>query len=311
MVRADRNYPDVYFGRPGAFLKLPYPRGDMDKTYDRAVYDFITGTGQHQVSSLIGGSRLRTVNWKALHVDNYAILERFWTGMAGVGPWAFIDPSDRNLLLPNQASATSTFNDSTGWVTSTGATNMGQILSNAAGGTTQHSVYNARSLRWYFNVAAATTPVLQFTTPYRGWFGFPVVPGLSYKWAFWARPDGTVDASITLAAKLRWYDSAGVELSDLTGGDTVTTTWTRLSVGGVAPAGAAYAFPRVVATGSTITTGASVYIDEPILEQDTVLNDWAPGTGIRPVEILNLTDAVPFNASFRQGISLVLRELAP
>jgi hypothetical protein len=64
-------------------------------------------------------------------------------------------------------------------------------------------------------------------------------------------------------------------------------------------------------TGSTVTVNGSIYIDEPMLEQDTVLNDWAPGTGLRPVEILSLTDSVPFNARFRQGASMVLRELAP
>jgi hypothetical protein len=83
------------------------------------------------------------------------------------------------------------------------------------------------------------------------------------------------------------------------------------SVIAVAPAGAYYCRPIFVATGSTITVGGSIYIDEPMLEQDTVLNNWAPGTGLRPVEILGLSDSVPFNARFRKGISLVLRELAP
>jgi len=47
-----------------------------------------------------------------------------------------------------------------------------------------------------------------------------------------------------------------------------------------------------------------------MLEQDSVVNAWAPGTGIRPVEITDLNDAVPFEARFRQGLTLNLRELA-
>lgn len=311
MVRADRNYPDVYFGRPGALIKLPYPRGDMDKSYDRQVYDFTTGSGEHQVSLLSGGSRQRTINWKALHVDNYAILERFWTGMAGVGPWVFIDPSDRNLLLPNQASATSAFYDTRDWTVAGGA-DMGSIMSNSSGGTTQHSVYNARSFRWLFGTGPVNAfPVMLLDPPYRGWPGYPVVPGLSYTWSAWASPDGTVDTSITMAAKLQWMDANGAVLSEISGGDLVMTTWVRHSVIGVAPAGAVYARPIFVVTGSTVTVNGSVYIDEPMLEQDTVLNNWAPGTGLRPVEILGLSDSVPFNARFRQSVSLVLRELTP
>lgn len=313
MVRADRNYPDVYFGRPGALLKLPYPRGDMDKAYDRQVFDFMTGSGQHQVSSLAGGSRQKTLTWKALHVDNYALLERYWTGMAGVGPFVFIDPSDRNLLLPNQASATSAFYDSRGWKTATGAADMGSILSNGSGGTTQHSVYNTRSFRWLFGSSPVNAfPVLFLDAPYRGWAGTPVVAGLSYTWSAWARPDSVVDTSITMAAKLQWMDAAGAVLSEISGGDIVMSSgWVRHSVIGVAPAGAIYARPIFVVTGSTVTVNGSVYIDEPMLEQDTVLNEWAPGTGLRPVEILNLTESVPFNARFRQAVSLVLRELTP
>lgn len=311
MVRADRNYPNVYFGRPGALVTLPYPRGDMSKDYDRSVYDFVTGSGEHQVSSIAGGSRLRTLNWKALHVDNYALIERYWTGMAGVGPFVFIDPSDRNLLLPNQASATSTFYDTRHWTSPTLAT-QGTLLSNGSGGTTQHSVYNSRSLRWLFGTGPVSSfPVLLLGSPYRNWPGYPVVPGLSYVWSAWARPDGVVDSAITMAAKLQWLDATGTLITELSGGDVAMTTWTRHSVTGVAPSNAVYALPLFVATGSTITVNGSIYIDEPMLEQDTVLNNWAPGTGLRPVEILNLTDSVPFNARFRQGVSMVLRELAP
>ena len=138
------------------------------------------------------------------------------------------------------------------------------------------------------------------------------MPGLSYTWSAWCRPDNVVDSSITLAVKLKWIDASGVQIgSDISGGDIVMTGWTRLSLIGVAPAGAAYAQPIFVATGSTITTGGSIYIDEPMLEQDTVLNDWAPGTGLRPIEIIGFPDTVPFDARFRTSLTISVRELAP
>jgi hypothetical protein len=229
----------------------------------------------------------------------------------GPGPWAFIDPSMTNMLLPNQASATALYYDARHWATSTGAANMGALSSNTV--TTQiHRTGVLRSLRWLFAVTAATTPILGFTFPYRSWHGFPVVPSLSYAWSAWVKPDGVVDSNITLAVRLRWFDAAGVQIgADVSGGDTAVTTWQRLSVLGVAPSNAAYVQPIFAALGSSITNGASIYIDEPLLEQDTVVNDWAPGTGLRPVEILGLPEIVPFASRFRKGLALTLRELAP
>jgi hypothetical protein len=106
-------------------------------------------------------------------------------------------------------------------------------------------------------------------------------------------------------------DASGAELSETTSGDTVVTTWQRLSAVGVAPVGAVYASPVLSATGSTITATGGIYIDEALMEQDTGVNDWAPGTGVRPVEILSLSDTVPFAARFRKGLALTLRELTP
>lgn len=312
MPRAERQVPSVYFGRPGALVTLPYPRSDMDRSYDRQVFDFVSGAGQHMVSSLAQGSRAYAVNWTNLHLDTYRLIDQYWANQMGVGPWAFIDPSMPNMLLPNQASATNTLYDTTGFATSTGAANMGTLVSSTASGVLAQRAGSARNLRWQFPVAAATTPILTLTNPYRNWYGFPAVPALPYTWSFYARPDGTVDTSITLAAKLQWFDAAGAQIgADVSGGDIVMAAgFVQLSVTATAPAGTAYVKPIWVATGSTITTGASIYIDSPQLEQDSVVNSWAPGTGLRPVEILGLNDSVPFETRFRKSPTLQLRELA-
>jgi hypothetical protein len=308
MVRADRNYPSVYFGRPGSLVTLPYPRGDMDKGFERLNYDFTTGTGQHVVSTMVGGSRPYTLAWNALHVDNYALLEQYWTGMMGQGPWAFVDPSTTNMLLPNQASATNLFGDTRHF-----SINFLGALSSNTNTAHIHRTGATRSLRWLFASApGASFPVITLAAPYRSWYGFPVVPGLPYQWSGWLKPDGTVETSITVALKLQWVGPTGTQLSEISGGDVVTTAWTRHMCGGVAPPGAAYARLVVVVTGSSVLAGGSLYLDELLLEQDTVVNNWAPGTGSpRPVEILSLPDTVPFNTRFRKGVTMTLRELAP
>jgi hypothetical protein len=291
-------------------VTMPYPSGGIDRGYDRRTADFLTGAGQHQVSQMVLGSRLYSIAWAALHMDNYRLIQQYWEGHMGVGPWALIDPSAGNILLQNQSSATSTWNDARYWATSTGAANMGALSSNSTA-TFIHRTGAPRSLRWLFPVTAATNPILGFTFPYRTWFGFPVVAGLSYTWSAWCRPDNIVDSSITMAVKFRWMDASGAQVgADVSGGDTVMTGWTRLSVIGLAPVGAAYLQPIFVAVGATITNGASIYIDEPMVEQDTVLNDWVGGTGARPVEILGIPEVVPFAARMRTGLTMTVRELA-
>lgn len=309
MVRAFRQVPAVYFGRPGATVQLPWPSNGLDRSYQRQSSDFLTGSGQHFVSLMPTGARTYTVHWAALHVDNYRLVDQYWSGQMGVGPWAFIDPSSPNLLLPNQAGACMVYGDTTGFATVTGATNEGTLFTNITA-TFLHRTGTRKSLQWQFTTAPIAAPVLKMSAPYRNWYGIPVVPGLSYAWSGWLRPDGTVDTSITASLRIRWLDSAGAQLSESSGTVTALTTFTQLSVIAAAPAGAAYALPVVVADGTTVTTGGSLYLDELLFEQDTVVNTWAPGTGSRAVEILSLPDTVGFEARMRSGCDMVLQELA-
>jgi hypothetical protein len=306
MVRADRQEPDVYFGRPGALISMPWPKGGIDTSIERMVSQFATGSGGFRVSSMLGGSRVTTLSWDALHVDNYRKVEQFWIGAMGLGPWAFLNPASPNLLTENQAGATAVWNSPKDWTTS--ATNHGTASSNQT--TTHiHRTGSPRSLKWLFSVAVAANPILTLTPPYRLWYGTPVQPGLSYAFSAWLKPDGVIDASITVGCRIQWLDAAGAQVSESDGGATAVTAWTQKSCIAVAPVGAVYANPRFVATGATITTGGSLYVDEPMFEQDTVVNTWAPGTGVRPVEITELNDSIPFAGRFRIKPSMTLREV--
>lgn len=309
-LRTMRQVPSLYFGRPGKLLTLPWPKSGIDKPYERQTFDFVTGSGYHQVSSLAAGSRPYTISWDALHVDNFVKLSQYRIGMNGAAPWAFIDPSAPNLFLPNQSAATGLLNEAREFQTLGGATSEGTLSSNADS-TYIHRAQGSRSLRWLFTVTPVVTPVLIASTAYRSWAGIPGVAGLPYAFSSWVRADGVVDSAITLGLRLRWIDSAGATISESSGGNIgITAAWTRLSVTGTAPAGTYFVEPRWVADGSTITVGGSIYIDEPLVEQDSVVNDWAPGTGVRPVEILDLGEGVTFEARMRTGVTMTLRELA-
>jgi hypothetical protein len=307
--RAERQVPSVYFGRPGALVTMPWPKGDLDKPYERQTYDFLTGSGHHAVSSLSTGSRQFTVAWEALHADNFAKVEQYRTGMNGPGPWVFIDPSAMNLLPANVAAATGLHGNVTGFISAGGSSG---VVSSNLDPTYIHRTGGYRSIRWRWLVAAATTSYLGIVPGYRSWWGHPVMVGLPYIFSSWMRADGVVDSSITAAMEMVWLNASGVVVGSTatSGALTVTGTWQRLSATAVAPVGAAYVVPRWAATGSSITVNGSLYIDEPLLEQDSVLNDWAPGTGLKPVEIVSLPETAPFSARFRTGTIMSLRELA-
>lgn len=313
MVRAARHWPNVYFGKPGSYVTLPYPRGDIDKPYERLTSQFVTGSGQNVITSLAQGSRPFTLTWNSMHADNFAKIEQYWTGMMGTGPWVFLDPSMSNLLLPNQASATSALRDTSDWFLPAATSG---VLSSNSDPAFIHRTGAPRSLRWQFSTGPLVTrPTLVSTAPYRNWPNWPIVQGLPYTYSCWIRTDGVVDSAIGINMRLRWLDSAGAFISDsgnpgFPSYTTVTGSWVRLFVTGTAPAGSYYVQPAPIVDDTTVTLGASLYLDEFLFEQDNVLNDWVPGTGLRPVEIVSLTETSPFDARWRKGMALTLREVA-
>jgi hypothetical protein len=311
-MRSGRQVPKLYFGQPGRQLQtLPWPKNGIEKTYERQTFDFLTGSGLHQVSSLTAGSRPFTITWDTLHVDTFSLLDQYRVGANGPGPWFLADPSSPNLLPVNVSAAMGQSGmNSKDWALPTAGAGQGALSAN---GLAQfvHRPSGWYSTQWKFASAPDAVAVLIPAAQFRNWFGHPVVPTLSYAFSSWVTVDGTVETNATVSVRLGWLDAAGAQLSESAGTSTAITGWTRLSVIATAPAGAVYCEPRWRLDGTTMATGGSLFIDEPMLEQDTVVNTWAVGTGIRPVEIVGLTESVPWDVRFRtNNVVLTLRELA-
>lgn len=308
-TRSQRQVPNLYFGLPGNLVTLPYPLGSIERTAERQTFDFTTGSGLHQVSSLPEASRNFAITWNALYQDTFTKLEQYRLGTMGPGPFAYIDPSAPNLLPANVSGAGSLYADATDLLT---ITNGGTASANADANFI-HRPGGYRSIAWTFPEAPGvliTSPMLYVRSPYRNWVGIPVVAGLPYAFASWIRVDGTIETSASLVLRLEWFNAAGTSLSSNSSSTaTVTSTWQRPTVTATAPAGAAFVQAQWILTGSTMAQNGIVYIDEPILEQDSLFNDWAPGTGVRPVQMVGLTESVPFEARFRTNIQMGLREL--
>jgi hypothetical protein len=313
MPRSSRQVPKLYFGQPGKTLQvLPWPKNGIEKAYERQTFDFLTGGGFHQISSLAGGSRPYNLSWDTLHIDTFSMLEQYRVGANGPGPWFLADPSAPNLLPPNVASATGLYGGSTyDWLLPTATAGQG-VLSGNKLSQYIHRNNGWGSLQWKFATTPDSVALLVPLPQFRNWYGQPVVAGLPYTFSSWITVDGTVETNATVSLRLGWLDATGAQLSETAGSSTAITTWTRLSVvNATAPPGAVYCEPRWRLDGTTMAAGGSLFIDEPLWEQDSALNSWAVGTGIRAVEITGLTDQVPWDARFRSnGITLNLRELA-
>lgn len=309
-LRAEKQVPTIYFGRPGNLIAFPWPsKNNITKPYERSVYDFLTGSGNHQTSQLTNGSRLYGVQWEGFHYDNYAKLEQFQIGAMGAGPFVLLDPSMANLLPANPAASGCLTRSVRGMITLPAANNG--TLSHQTDSAFVHRTGAPGNFRWLFTVTPATTPTLGFLANYRGWWGTPVLPSQAYTFSTWARADGTVDSSIDLALQLTYRRADGTtSTSPASSAVTLTAAWQRLTFTATSPADAAYVHPTWNATGATITVGASIYLDEPMLEYGSVANDWVPATGVKPVQVMSLTDIVPFSAFMRQDVTLQLRELS-
>jgi hypothetical protein len=282
IMRGYRTDAPVYFGLPGQLISMPWPRGGMSPPVDREVFDFQSGSGGHRISTLVGTSRSYALTWGALHQSTFDKINAYWVGAMGPGPFCIIDPSRPNLLTVNQAAATAQWNDATDFTL--GGVNHGTLSSNKT--TTQiHRTNGVRSLQWLFSGS------------------------LSYTFAFWCKPDGVVDSNITAGSTITWYDVTGAVISTSTLAGVAVTAWTQKVLTAIAPSTAAYGLPAITVTSSTVTSGGSLYVDELVYEQDSVANEWAPGTGVYPVGITNWTEAVPFDALFRVSPVLSLREV--
>lgn len=101
----------IYFGRLGALAALRSPKGTVSATRQRRISTFELGVGGIAVDQMIGGSRTYVLEYEQLTRADFATLEAFAQGHEGPGPFAFLDPGQRNMLLTNVAGATSLTND--------------------------------------------------------------------------------------------------------------------------------------------------------------------------------------------------------
>ncbi len=294
----------IFFGVPGSLITLPHPRGGVKSTRTRPTQEFALGNGETRTRKSQQGSRLYVLDWERLDLDTSSTIQAYDQGHMGPGPFAFLDPGQRNMLTVNQASSTSLTNDADNFTIA----GSGCVIASSA--TLATGV--PRSLAWTFNVGspASGAAVLTLDSPYAGWPGVPAVAGRSLAFSFLARGGGA-DAIVSYLPELLWYDATAVLLSTSTGSAVTTSSgaWGTGLVAATAPANTAYALPRVHYQ-SGAGAGAVGYFSSFQLEEGSTRGAWRPGTGVFPVTVVGQEEAWPwlYPTEVRDRPTLTLRQ---
>lgn len=234
----------LYFGRPGRLATIRSPKGTVAATRQRRVSTFELGVGGTAVDQMVGGARTYVISYESLTRTDWNTLEAFAQGHEGPGPFALLDPGQRNMLPANMSAATSVTNDTDNFsIAGSGCTIASDSTYDDAG---------PRTLAWTMTNASAGVSGTAALTP--DWpssvfrYGVPAVVGRSLCFSCYVRGGGA-DPTVRLTPQLIYRDATGAVLST-TSGTPVTTSssaFTQMLVTAAAPASAAYADWKIAA----------------------------------------------------------------
>lgn len=323
-----------WLGNPGALAALPHPRKGLDPTAVRPASVAQTIGGGQVVGFAPGARRTYQLSWSGLTTEQYTVIEEFFAGLRGRGPFTLLDPGRRNKLSANQSGAGSASYDGTGWTTLSTAETVSAAASPVLRGP--------RSLRWSIPTTGVTAGLLRPAPP-TGLAGIPAPAGQPWTWSCWLRGGG-IAPSLTATLALLWQDATGAIIGATIGTPTaiVYTGWTQLTVTAAAPPAGAQAVlaeiradlttiggqwsgfgdaplrsgwlsPRALraqAIGTPLDTAmtayawpgatADLYVDQPQLEMAATAGTWVAGTGVPRVSVTHVPElyrTLPFHTA--------------
>lgn len=295
---------NIYFGIPGALGILPQPRGGVKAPRIRPRQQFPLGNGEYRARSSLQGSRQFELSYDSIDFATHSTFLAFDQGHYGTGPFAFLDPGERNMLTVNQSSSTSQTNATDNFTIA----GSGCVITSSA--TLILDV--PKSLAWTFNNTSPASGAASLTldSPYAGWPGIPVVASRAMIFSCQVRGGGT-DAIATFRLDLRWYDANQVLLSTSSGTPVASASgaWAGMTVTATAPATAAYVLPRVqYIVGASF--GSIIYFTRFQLEEGGTVGTWRPGTGVFPVTVVGYEDHWPwlYSTEIRSQPTFTLRQ---
>lgn len=299
----------IYLGRPGALAAIRSPRGAVEATRQRRTSTFDLGLGGAAVDQMVGGARIYVINYDQLFREDWTTLQGFLDGHEGPGPFAFLDPGQRNMLPANMSAATSVTNGTDNFtVAGSGCTIASSNVFTDAG---------PRSLAWTFsNASPGASAAVYLTADWpSSWFtyGVPVVLGRPLCFSAWVRGGGT-DAIVTYASSIIWRDASGVAVgaAATAGSGNVTSAagaFAQIYATGTPPSNAFYADWKINYI-SGVSAGSIGYFRRFMLNEGTTPDiAFAHGTGVWPVRVVGGPETWPFiSPELRAGPVFTLAE---
>jgi hypothetical protein len=196
-----------YLGNAPGLTQLSAAIRPLDPTLVRqlAVKQTIGG-GQVLTRTPGHGRRTYKLSWQWLLPEEYSVLEEFFIGARGAGPYALLDPGRRNHLTANVSSTGAVFSDTTGF--SADASETLQVVTD--------TVYSpsVSSICWGLP-ATVTSGQLWLSGP-AGLPGIPAPPDQPWTFSVWLAGSGG-DPTSTVYPAIRWYDSTGLVVATSVG----------------------------------------------------------------------------------------------
>lgn len=240
-----------YLGKVGALVGLQDPLPGASNASERQSMERSTiGGGRVVAFSPAPGRRRWDMQWGHLDQDQAAIIEGFYAGSYGPGPFLLLDTARRNHLTIGQSSATSVDASAAGFTVAAGS---GEAVASAA------ELYQRgpRSLRWTLP-ATVTSGVLTLDPP-AGQVGVPAPAGLpwTFSGSLYVAGEAT---SVTVTPVLSWRRTDGSEVSITSGTPVVVATaWSSFTVSASGPpAGSVGVVAQLRVTPGAIATGAAI-----------------------------------------------------
>lgn len=277
-----------YLGASGALTALPDPEAGLSMPVERIG-------GSHQllgggkVRDTIGYSRSWNLSWTAITLAQYGLLEGFYYGFTGPGPFYFFDDEQTNLLPLNVATGTDTLGTTAGFTPNGTATLQSSTGSNtnwnALGGP--FPANGTRTLQGSIPTGFAANTVFAIGP------NVPVVAGQTFTLSAYVSSAG--GNAFGIYCKIVWLASDGSTSVGTVQSNTVAAGPAgRMVASGAAPSTAYYARLQIY-TDTTNASGSTqfAYSDGWQFEMNNAVSTWQPGVPAPLVTVESLSRSTP------------------
>lgn len=265
---------NMYLGQPGAMQLIPPANAPADIPLSRADQIFVGANGVTTRTSLLYGKRNWTIPYIGLGEDDVDLLDAFYEGDFGNGPFRLVDPSRRNVLPTNTASFGLRTTAPHGWIAGTGGTLVLDAAAPPVG-------VLSGVMSWAMNGGDYLFPGINAT--HCDVTTAPVYLPLEHtSLGVWMK----ADAPIAFSSALRGYSTTtGLMTGVLTNRTcNVTTTWQKFNLTLSPGSTADHVLPRITVTGS-FTPGQRLFLAGAQLEYNDTATAFRRGAGSPQVNI--------------------------